>query len=156
MTNTFFTPGRHKTVATRVSRCLTNVRDRKMACHLWRQTGSTDVKNNKLGTSGKCPLQLWATFATLQSCKVAKVSSTLPSPGYSMWNPWNGGWIPWNGGWIPWNGGWIPLGNSTGWGNPHGLQVRVTYGTGTGQDSPTRELSNEPKNVIFGQKLREL
>ena len=27
--------------------------------------------------------------------------STLPSPGYSMWNPWNGGWIPWNGGWIP-------------------------------------------------------
>ena len=34
--------------------------------------------------------------------------STLPSPGYSMWNPWNGGWIPWNGGWIPWNGGWIP------------------------------------------------
>ena len=31
-------------------------------------------------------------------------SSTLPSPGYSMWNPWNGGWIPWNGGWIPWNG----------------------------------------------------
>ena len=34
--------------------------------------------------------------------------STLPSPGYSMWNPWNGGWNPWNGGWIPWNGGWIP------------------------------------------------
>ena len=27
--------------------------------------------------------------------------STLPSPGYSMWIPWNGGWIPWNGGWIP-------------------------------------------------------
>ena len=50
----------------------------------------------------------------------------------------------------------LHLGNSTGWGNPHGLQVRVTYGTGTGQDSPTRELSNEPKNVIFGQKLREL
>ena len=25
-------------------------------------------------TSGKCPLQLWATFATLQSCKVAKVA----------------------------------------------------------------------------------
>ena len=20
-------------------------------------------------------------------------NSTLPSPGYSMWNPWNGGWI---------------------------------------------------------------
>ena len=50
----------------------------------------------------------------------------------------------------------VTVGNSTGWGNPHGLQVRVTYGTGTGQDSPTRELSNEPKNVIFGQKLREL
>ena len=52
-------------------------------------------------------------------------SSTLPSPGYSMWNPWNGGWtaeIPGGfhgmvdgfhgmvdgfhtfGGWIPWNG----------------------------------------------------
>ena len=43
-----------------------------------------------------------------------------------------------------------------GWGNPHGLQVRVTYGTGTGQDSPTREPSNEPKNVIYGQKLKEL
>ena len=25
----------------------------------------------------------------------------------------------------------VSLGNSTGWGNPHGLQVRVTYGTGT-------------------------
>ena len=27
--------------------------------------------------------------------------STLPCPGYSMWNPWKGGWtaeIPWNGG----------------------------------------------------------
>ena len=38
----------------------------------------------------------------------------------------------------------------------HGLWVRVTYGTGTGYDSPTREPSNEPKNVIFGQGLREL
>ena len=55
--------------------------------------------------------------------------STLPCPGYSIWNAWKGGWIPWNGdglhgmgdgfhgigdgfhtfgGWIPWNGGWIP------------------------------------------------
>ena len=23
--------------------------------------------------------------------------STLPCPGYSIWNAWNGGWIPWNG-----------------------------------------------------------
>ncbi|EDR01070.1 uncharacterized protein LACBIDRAFT_312553 [Laccaria bicolor S238N-H82] len=51
--------------------------------------------------------------------------NTLPSPGYSMWNPWNGGWtaeIPDGfhgmvdgfhgmgdgfhtfGAWIPWNG----------------------------------------------------
>ena len=37
-----------------------------------------------------------------------QTSSTLPSPGYSMWNPWNGGWNPWNGGWDPWNGGWNP------------------------------------------------
>ena len=59
-----------------------------------------------------------------------------------------------------WNGLRAPiqkqLGNSTGWGNPHGLQIRITYGTGTGQDSPTSELSNEPQHVIFGQKLREL
>ena len=48
--------------------------------------------------------------------------STLPRPGYSMWNPWKGGWtaeIPGGfhgmmdgfhgmGAWIPWNGGWIP------------------------------------------------
>ena len=48
--------------------------------------------------------------------------STLPCPGYSMWNPWKGGWtaeIPGGfhgmvdgfhgmGAWIPWNGGWIP------------------------------------------------
>jgi hypothetical protein len=34
--------------------------------------------------------------------------STLPSPGYSIWNPWNGGWNPWNVRWIPWNVRWIP------------------------------------------------
>ena len=47
--------------------------------------------------------------------EVSGSTSTLPCPGYSIWNAWNGGWIPWNGdglhgmgGWIPWNGGWIP------------------------------------------------
>ena len=36
--------------------------------------------------------------------------STLPSPGYSIWNPWNGGWrlmdsMEWlmDSMWIPWN-----------------------------------------------------
>ena len=42
------------------------------------------------------------------------------------------------------------LGNSTGWGNPCGLTGRVTHGWGTGYDSPTRQLSNKPKNVPNG------
>ena len=47
------------------------------------------------------------------------MTSTLPCPGYSIWNAWNGGWIPWNGdglhgmrdgfhAFLRWNGGWTP------------------------------------------------
>jgi hypothetical protein len=39
---------------------------------------------------------------------VANNLSTLPSPVYSIWNPWNGGWNPWNVRWNPWNVRWIP------------------------------------------------
>ena len=35
-------------------------------------------------------------------------SSTLPSLGYSIWNPWNGGWRLMDSMWIPWTGWWIP------------------------------------------------
>ena len=42
------------------------------------------------------------------------------------------------------------LGNSTGWGNPCGLTGKVTHRSGTGYDSPTRQLSNKPKNVPNG------
>jgi len=38
----------------------------------------------------------------------------------------------------------------------HGSWVQVTHGSGTGYDSPTCELSNEPKNIFFGPKLKEL
>ena len=44
----------------------------------------------------------------------------------------------------------VALDNSTGWGNPCGLTGRVTHGWGTGYDSPTRQLSNKPKNVPNG------
>jgi hypothetical protein len=53
-------------------------------------------------------------------------------------------------------GRWYQLGNGRGWGNPDGLRVRVPCGSGTGYDSPTRELSNESKNIFFGAKLKEL
>ena len=48
------------------------------------------------------------------------------------------------------------VGNGKGWGNPRGSRVRVCAGTGTGNDSPTRKLSNESKNIFFGQELSEL
>ena len=43
-----------------------------------------------------------------------------------------------------------------GLGNPDRLYVCVQNGQVTGYDSPTCELSNKPKNKIFGQELREL
>ena len=51
---------------------------------------------------GECKVQLILVIFTGKAFEHR--DSTLPSPGYSMWNPWNGGWNPWNGGWIPWNG----------------------------------------------------
>ena len=42
------------------------------------------------------------------------------------------------------------------WVTRPGFRVRVPLGMGTGYDSPTRELSNESKNIIFGPKLKEL
>ena len=48
------------------------------------------------------------------------------------------------------------VGNCKGWGNPSGLTGRVTHGWGTGYNSPTRELSNKPKNVQNGWDLDEL
>jgi hypothetical protein len=43
-----------------------------------------------------------------------------------------------------------------GLGNPARVPGTGTAGMGTGYDSPTRELSNESKNIIFGPKLKEL
>ena len=48
------------------------------------------------------------------------------------------------------------LGNGMDLGNPYGLQVKVSAGTGTSHDSPTRHLQNESKNIIFGPELSEL
>ena len=42
------------------------------------------------------------------------------------------------------------------WVTRPGFRVRVPLGMGTGYDSPTRELSNESKNIIFGPKLKEV
>jgi hypothetical protein len=42
------------------------------------------------------------------------------------------------------------------WVTRNGLRVWVPPGIGTGYDIPTRELSNESKNIIFGPKLKEL
>jgi len=33
------------------------------------------------------------TITKVQKVHTSSYGSTLPSPGYSMWNPWNGGWI---------------------------------------------------------------
>ena len=51
--------------------------------------------------------------------------------------------------------GWW-LGNGMGLGNPYGLRVGVSAGTGTSSDSATRYLQNESKNIIFGPELSEL
>jgi hypothetical protein len=48
------------------------------------------------------------------------------------------------------------LGCNTGLGNPHGLTGQVRQGSNTGNDSATRALSNEPKNVQNGQELTEI
>ena len=48
------------------------------------------------------------------------------------------------------------IGKCTGWAYPHGARVRVPPGMGTGNDSATRDLQNEPKNVIFGGELNEI
>ena len=50
----------------------------------------------------------------------------------------------------------MSIGNSKGWGILHGSQVWVCTDMGTGNDSPTRDLQNESKNIIFGPELSEL
>ena len=39
---------------------------------------------------------------------------------------------------------------------PVRVRVRVPTGTGTGNDSHTRDLQNEPKNIFFEPELNEL
>jgi hypothetical protein len=41
--------------------------------------------------------------ATWKWAKGDAKASTLPSLGYSIWNPWNVRWNPWNVRWNPWN-----------------------------------------------------
>jgi len=48
------------------------------------------------------------------------------------------------------------VGKCTGFSYPHGSRVRVPVGTGTGNDSPTRDLQNESKNMFFGGELNEI
>ena len=43
-----------------------------------------------------------------------------------------------------------------GWVYPHGSQVKVLVGMGMGNNLATRDLQNEPKNVIFGGELNEI
>jgi hypothetical protein len=43
-----------------------------------------------------------------------------------------------------------------GWAYLHGSRVRVPAGMGTGNDSTTRDLQNEPKNIFFGGELSEI
>jgi len=52
--------------------------------------------------------------------------------------------------------GTLSLGKSKGYANPQGSQVWVSPGPGPGHNSPTRELSNKPKNIFFEAKLKEL
>ena len=47
-------------------------------------------------------------------------------------------------------------GKCMGFSYPHGSQVRVPVGMGTGNDSPTRDLQNKPKNMFFGGELNEI
>ncbi|KIM35647.1 hypothetical protein M413DRAFT_32399 [Hebeloma cylindrosporum] len=47
---------------------------------------------------------------------------------------------------------YLELGKCTGSVYPHGSRVGVPAGMGTGMDSPTRDLQNEPKNMFFGHR----
>ena len=53
--------------------------------------------------------------------------------------------------WFQWY-----LGKCTGSMYPYGSRVRVLTGTGTGNNSHTRDLQNEPKNIFFEPELNEL